>query len=495
MKNKPSLAKVWLESNSEPVDLPQNLPAKWLTADALTFKTEPWPHQRDALLFLLHHEKAALFTKPGSGKTKIIIDLIVNKGFQRTLVCAPKKAAESVWKNEILLHSQLTDRNIADIAGQTLKAKLAILQQLKDFKEPLIIIVNYDVMYNPELLAVLEKFNLDCIVCDESHRIKSPGGKTSKALFKLGKKVKYRYIVSGTPFSDKPTDIFAQFRFMNVDIFGTSYQRFFAEYTNLDTVLSSRIGHPILDKKEPYKNQEKLAALVEKNAYMMQPVLELQPIKEHFIYFSLGVKFEADYKTLQKDGFLPIANSNFAISAENVLAKKSLEQRFLTGFVPAKNPLGELKIFKLHNKRKQALAKLLERFQPWERIVIFYKFAKDKEIIFDVCKNAGRTCGEISGKQNDLKLWKDEELQTIAVQFAAGAEGINLTESSICIFYNLPYSLALYEQSKARQHRPGQLATVHYYYLLTEGNNVDNEILDCLQKKRNYIDEVEKGRY
>ena len=64
------------------------------------YKTEPWKHQKKALSYLYRRDTAALYTDMGTGKTKIMIDLIQSRGFKRVLVVAPNKACE-VWEEQI----------------------------------------------------------------------------------------------------------------------------------------------------------------------------------------------------------------------------------------------------------------------------------------------------------------------------------------------------------------------------------------------------------
>lgn len=459
----------------------------------LKTKTQPWEHQIKALKFFTSHNIGALFTKPGSGKTKIMIDVIVNRCFTRTLVVAPKKPAESVWENEIFIHSDFTADNIFNLTNKKIPERIKIIESQRDSTQPVIFICNYEVMHNKALLDAFEKLQLDCIICDESHRIKAPNGKISKALFKLGKNVPCRYIMSGTPFSDKPTDIYAQFRFLDAQILGTSYQRFFEKYTNIDPVFSARIGHPILDKKAPYKNQEELSKIVNAYSFTMEPILELPNERKHFVDFPIPENVQHVYKTFAKEGFYKIKNSEFVFVADNALSKKTMEQRFINGFAYGENPKGQKKLFKLHDARQKALYSVLDNFPARLKIVVFYKYSTDKKAIFSVCKKLGRTFGEISGKTNNIAEWQDDSIQVLAVQYAAGAEGLSLVESSICIFYSLPYSLSQYQQAVARQRRPGQLSTVDYIFLIAKiqgMQTVDEEILTCLKNKKSYIDEI-----
>lgn len=69
----------------------------------MRFKTKPWEHQKKALKYLMKRDAAALYTDMGTGKTKVMIDLIQNRKFKRVLVVATYKACE-VWEQQISIH-------------------------------------------------------------------------------------------------------------------------------------------------------------------------------------------------------------------------------------------------------------------------------------------------------------------------------------------------------------------------------------------------------
>lgn len=91
--------------------------------NGFTMKTKPWEHQLKALEYLSKRDAAALYTKPGSGKTKIMIDLIINRGFKRVLVVAPKKPCD-VWPPQFMLHAGLGPDNVISLHG--LNAEITI---------------------------------------------------------------------------------------------------------------------------------------------------------------------------------------------------------------------------------------------------------------------------------------------------------------------------------------------------------------------------------
>ena len=97
------------------------------TYDGFEMLTKPWEHQLKALAYLYERDAAALYTKPGSGKTKIMIDLIINRGFKRVLVVAPKKPCD-VWPSQFLLHAGLGFDTVIPLHNLDWKQKKKELQ-------------------------------------------------------------------------------------------------------------------------------------------------------------------------------------------------------------------------------------------------------------------------------------------------------------------------------------------------------------------------------
>ena len=140
-----------------------------MVVHGFTMKTKPWEHQLKALEYLYSRDAAALYTKPGSGKTKVFIDLIINRGFKRVLVVAPKKPCD-VWPPQIKLHSELGYDNVIPLHNLSWEGKKNELQlamkQPKD--KPLIFICNYESVWRIPLDKMLfyKKLGIDCVICD-----------------------------------------------------------------------------------------------------------------------------------------------------------------------------------------------------------------------------------------------------------------------------------------------------------------------------------------
>ena len=468
-----------------------------MTNTKFKMKTKPWEHQLRALEYLYNRDAAALYTKPGSGKTKVFIDLIVNRGFKRVLVVAPKKPCD-VWPPQIRLHSDFNWDNIIPLHNLDWKGKQNALNlamtQPKD--KTLIFICNYESVWRKPLDKMLfyKKLGLDCVICDESHRIKSPSSKCSRFLARLGKAVPHRYLLTGTPLAENPMDVYAQYRFLDPTIFGTSYYAFCEEYQNIDTALSARVGFPILDKKQPYKNLDRLKEKMFSCAFYMKSTVKLPKTTRMVVKVPMDQKTEEVYRELSKEGAIELGDGFLTVN--NVLAMTTRKQQVTSGYLPIEYDDGTKELKRISTFRRTFLYKFIQGIPEEEPIVIFAKFKKDLYAIRKVAERLGCGYSEVSGSEDTLAEWKAGKTRIIGIQYTSGPESIDLTRAHICIFYTLDHSLGKYDQARKRVHRPGQENPCLYYHFvatMSTGKTVDQEILQCWKDKEDYISVVMRG--
>lgn len=461
------------------------------------FKTKPWAHQLKALEYMYPRDTAALYTKPGSGKTKIMIDLVINRGFKRVLVVAPKKPCD-VWIPQIQLHSNLTQDNIVSLHHLSGKDKAeqirVVMQASKD--KTVIFICNYDSVWRKPIdkMWFYKKLGLDCVICDESHRIKSPSSKCSRFLGKLGKIVPHRYLLTGTPLAENPTDVYAQYRFLDPTIYGTNYRAFCDRYQNIDANLSARVGFPILDKKSPYKNLDKLKEKMFSCAFYMKSTVKLPKTTRMVIKVPMDELSEQTYKELSKEGAVEFEEGFMTVN--NALAMIMRKQQVTSGYLPIEREDGTSELKRISTYRRTFLYKFLQGIPESEPVVIFAKFQKDLYSIRKVAERLGCGYSEVSGREDSLKDWKAGKTRILGVQYTAGSESIDLTRAHLCIFYTLDHSLGKYEQARKRVHRPGQESPCIYYHFvatMSTGRTVDQDILQCWKDKKDYINIVMRG--
>lgn len=461
------------------------------------FHTNPWKHQSEALEFLYPRNFGALYTDMGSGKSKIMVDLVVNRGWKITLIVAPKKVCR-VWPFQFSVHASPDSHiRVLDVSKTAGKDKAGAIRKViaeGDFSQ-LVIVINYDSIWREPFKSFIlgqgpkkDRIQLDAVICDESHRIKTPGSKTSKMLQTLGRRVPNRFLMTGTPLSQSPLDIYAQYRFLQPEIFGTSFGVFKSRYAN---EIPMPGGYSIINKKNPWKNLDELQAKMFSCAFKVDVEQNLPETTDVFVEFDLSPKAQKYYKELKKEGVLELQHGD--VTAGNVLAVMTRLQQLVSGYLPVVDDEGEKKVVSVDDSRKEALKELLEDIPEDEQIVVWAKYRKDIKNIRKIVKEIGRKSSELSGARDTLDNWKAGKTQVLVVQITAGAEGVDFTNARYNIYYTPTHSLAQYLQSRKRSHRPGQTRPVIFYKLvskMTKGKTVDELIYQSLDNNQEVVSSI-----
>lgn len=452
---------------------------------SLKFYTKPWKHQLEALEFLMPRSYGALYTDMGSGKTKVMIDLIANRGFKKVLVLTTKKICQRrIWETEFNKHYNGNIYNILDISKYASDRKgREVEKSIKlNNNSPIIVVNNYDSVWRKPFREFVLRFGFDCVICDESHRIKGAGSKVSRFLALLGKRVPNRYIMTGTPLAQSIFDIYGQYRFLNPEIYGTRYDVFKHRYG----IWINRGDYEVLDK---YQNLDEFYENMFSCAFIVPSLdLDLPPVHNLPWKFYLPKKTQKYYKELVKEGVLETKKGN--VIATNILTNIIRRQQLTSGYLPTDEG-----VIKVDEARVEAFRELLEDL-PDEPIVVFAKFRKDIKNIRRVVKELGRKSSELSGRRDTSDNWYYGKTNVLVVQISAGAEGIDLTRARFGIYYTKTHALWQYEQSWKRLHRPGQTRSTTFFHLtacMDKGKTIDESINESLEKGQDLIDRVMAG--
>jgi SNF2 family DNA or RNA helicase len=204
------------------------------------FKTEPFTHQKVALEKCWNKNEYALFMEMGTGKTKVIIDNIGILKQQNLINIAVIVAPKSVylnWEDEINTH--LSD-DIPHVIYSWNKTKKTIDNEILLGKLG-IFLINVEALSHKSgvvfLKSLLEKYKENIFIVDESTTIKNQSAARTKSILKLSKLSKYRRILTGSPVTKSPLDLYTQCAFLSPDLLGySSYYSFRARYAVMDEV-------------------------------------------------------------------------------------------------------------------------------------------------------------------------------------------------------------------------------------------------------------------
>jgi len=388
-----------------------------------------------------------------------------------------------VWEKQSKQHGFTDYEFFKYNKADSVAKKASKLIDLKPTGNIQIVVLNYEACWRSAMAKALAKWVPDMIILDEAHRAKAPGSSVSRFLHRLGKLSKYKLCLTGTPMSNSPLDLYGQFRFLDDTIFGTSFFNFRGEYA----VLRS-LNPPIITG---WRNTDRLmekfrTKALECSMEDLQDTLKLPGQLPYIVRAEqLDKESQRIHDELSKE-FITDIKDGETLVVDNALTKILRCLEISSGYAKIDEKINSVNHIKI-DMLKDVLADL--EMQP---LVIFCQFREDirriKEHLTD------REVFELSGKVNELEDWKAAKNAMLVVQMQSGAEGIDLTKAHTAIYYSRNYSLALYEQSKARIYRPGQRFPCRYIHLVIE-NTFDEHLFQALKDKKNLLDLIKTGNY
>lgn len=450
-----------------------------------------WRNQEEAVAFAMDRPSTMLNMGMGTGKTRVALDVaFMRDDVHRVLVVCPKSVLmDEVWRKNIeKFHDGDKEWAYVGLIKGTVKDKAKDVKEICEaFSEvKLFVVVNYEIVWRAELGDALRAIGFDMVVLDESHRAKSAGSKVSKYLYLLGKRTKYKMCLSGTPMANSPLDVYGQYRFLDPSIFGTRHNDFLQKYAIL--------GGPERRFIVGLKNLNELDERFDSIAYScsmsdvagrLKLPAELPPI-ERGVALSSG-----DMNTLKKLKKEFIADTEDGmIVVKNVLGMILRMQQITSGFCMVTPSPGMPEVPRdLNTVKADQLRDDLQDISPRASVVVFCVFHHDLDLVHLAGREAQRDTFEVSGRLYQLDEWRKTSGAVLAIQIQSGAEGIDLTNSNYAIYFSLPHSLAVYEQSKARLYRPGQERPVSFIHYLARGT-IDETMYQSLLHKRDLIDDI-----
>ena len=296
---------------------------------------------------------------------------------------------------------------------------------------------------------------------DESSCIKNEKSKRSKFILKL--KPKNVILLSGTPCSGKYEELYSQSKLLGWNI---SKKAFWNTYIKTKNMELNGFKVPIV---VGYKNVDRLKEKLRDHGAIFKKSEEVINLPEQ-IDNIIKVNSIPAYKKFKKNRLVTI--DGIELVGDTTLTKM-LYQRQLAG---------------MYNKNKyEVLQDLLTSTE--DRVLVFYNFDYELEEIKKICEKLDKPVSVVNGKTKDLKNYESKNNSVTLLQYRAGAMGLNLQLSNKIIYFSLPLSSELFEQSKKRTHRMNQTRTCFYYYLITEGT-IEEKIFKVLNMRRDYTNKL-----
>ena len=438
------------------------------------YHTVPYEHQKKCLYFMCANKQAALFLDMGTGKTKIVLDYIVNNDLRPVLILCPKSVL-SVWKNEIFKH---TPELINDAGYIETKEEIGKYQ---------ISITNYEKVRL--WIRDFIKIKYQLMICDESTKIKNFRATVTKRVIYLGSKIPNRYIMSGTPIVNDEIDIWSQFLFMDQGkTFGSNLYEFRQKYYTPDLYTPAWVIRPGAHN-EITKKMRPLSYIISKKDCLDLPdkVYETRDIpmtsEQDRVYGEMYRTFEARI------------NSESNLSTQWILAQLIFLQEIASGYIhnPETNETHAIP----HNKITY-LNEILEEI-PDKKVILWVRFTYNLIEIEENLKKTRRPYlilkSSMSTRQRSdiLNMFTTGEAPYVLITNPAlSGYGLNLTCAHYAIYYSNSFNYSDRIQSEDRLHRIGQKNKVTYIDLITK-NTIETRITNVLQKKQNLLESILEG--
>jgi SNF2 family DNA or RNA helicase len=464
------------------------------------YKHKPFLHQEAYLSRFWDKRVAALFADMGTGKSYMVINnfcMLYDKGeINAVLIVAPKGVYRNWYSNELPKHIPThIEYRTALWSPNPNKTQDALLSDLFVVDEDLkILVMNVEAFSTEKGSKYAGRFSLahdTMVIIDESTSIKNPSAKRSKSIAKLGQMAKYRRIMTGSPVTKSPMDLYQQCAFLSHELLGTpSFYAFQARYAVVrERTLASHSFREVVG----YQRLDELQARLTKFSFRVTKDQCLDLPDKVFLRreVELTPEQKRTYEQMRKMALATLEKG--MVSTVNTLTQIMRLQQIVCGHVTLDN--GE--VVEIPNNRMEELLSAINESSG--KIIIWAHFRHDIIAIKAMLQKAfgmnsvatyfGDTPDE--ERQVIVETFQDpkSELRFFVGQPRTGGYGLTLTESHTMIYYSNGYDLEVRLQSEARIDRLGQTHKMTYIDLVSP-KTVDEKIVDALIQKMDIANQV-----
>jgi SNF2 family DNA or RNA helicase len=442
-------------------------------------------------------EVFAYFMEMGTGKSKVLIDniaMLYNAGkINGALIVAPKGVYKNWFDGEIPNHMpDYIERKVG--LWRTKPDDKALKPLFSTGAELHVLIMNVEAFSTKKGVEFAAKFlaSHDTLMgIDESTTIKNPSAKRTQNILKLSKHTKYRRILTGSPVTKSPLDLYSQCQFLDPFLLDqSSYYVFRTRYAICRKInVSGRSVEIVVG----YRNLAELSDKLKGFSYRVLKDDCLDLPKKTFVRRTVELTDEQKklYKQMKEEA-IAFLNGKMVTSATVITQLMRLHQITCGHFTSNDGEVQDVK-----SNRIGQLMDVLEEMEG--KAVIWAHYRYDiKKIVEAISKKYGENAvvtyyGDTStdDRQKAIKKIQDPEspVRFIVGTPQTGGYGITLTGASTMIYYSNGYDLEKRMQSEARIDRIGQEKPMTYIDLIAE-DTIDTKIVTSLRNKVNIASEI-----
>ena len=443
---------------------------------------ELWPEQEKAVQFVLQRNETALFFEQRTGKTFItlkVLEELSGPRFAGVVVCLLNNK-DSTWRDrfdELLPWMNVTSN----------------WEEFKQLDFPKVLLVHHDALHTMAKKINGKKWITFCVV-DESHRWKARGSRMSRAGAQL-RHIPRKLILSGTPIEKQPKDLWAQFRFLKPELFG-SWAEFEEEYMNFEDVDMTGVKpgsarwqikmmkRGMLRHRATFKD-EKMPQLLE----LLKPVC-LRLTKEDAgilrpkiipVAVDLAPYQQRLYDRMTKHSVIKLRDGTRVMApmkVTQIIKRRELASGFVYDDEDGCHLVGDAN-----------LIKLLEMFERLPKpVVIFTEFDVENILIAEALDVLGYDIETLTGstpKRRRAEIqrgFQRAQYDALVCQSRAGGVGIDLWKANSAIAHSMGYSSITFEQMASRldakhKKKPAKI------FVLCARSTIDEELYDLVIDK------------
>ncbi len=460
------------------------------------YKLPPFNHQAEALDDGWDRIEFGLFMEMGTGKSKVLIDnmgMLYQSGLINfALVIAPKGVYRNWVAKEIPEHmsDDIPHRVIRWVSSPN-KKQTEEMRSVKDKFNGLTIFV-----MNVESFSSLKGKNAGewmaralgsngMIAIDESTTIKNHKAKRTKALMKIAAGFKYRRLLTGSPITKSPMDIYSQCEFLRPGLLG--YDSYYAFQGRYAVVQRKTMGQAAFQQIIGFKNLDELTNKIDMFSFrvLKKDCLDLPDKIYTARYVGMTSEQFKMYEDVRRHAMVLLDDGEL-VTAPAVITQMLRLQQIMSGHL--KTDDGEMLYFP--SKRMDALTEIMDEHDG--KAIIWSRFRYDIQQITQMLNNkfgegsAAAYFGDTTDDdRNDIvKNFQNPNhpLRFFVGNPATAGYGLTLTEANLVVYYANDFNLETRIQSEDRAHRIGQKNNVTYIDLICEGS-IDERIVKALRTK------------
>ena len=462
----------------------------------LKYKLKPFDHQIDALEYGWNKAEFGLFMEMGTGKSKVLIDnmamLYLDGQINFALVIAPKGVYRNWVAKEIPEHmsDDIRHRVIRWVSGPNKKQKEEMRSVQDTFDGLTIFVMNveaYSSLKGQKAGQWMSRMlgSRGMIAIDESTTIKNHKAKRTKSLMKIAVGFKYRRLLTGSPVTKSPMDIYSQCEFLRPGLLG--FESFYAFQGRYAIVQRRTMGAAAFQQIVGFRNLDELTQRIDMFSFrvLKKDCLDLPDKIYTARYVGMSTEQFKMYDQIRRHAMVLFDNGEMS-TAPAVITQMLRLQQIMSGHL--KTDDGDMLYFP--SKRMDALEEIVNEHDG--KAIIWSRFRYDIIQITEMLnKKFGEGCaasyfGDTSDDDRAAAVLNfqnpNHPLRFFVGNPATAGYGLTLTEANLVVYYANDFNLETRIQSEDRAHRIGQKNNVTYIDLVCEGS-IDERIVKALRAK------------